>query len=407
MTGSDAADFVSYHGPNAGSALAAGLANAPPCGPDQAVTPAESSEPTFRWLDELLEDPALLAPPQPLIPHLAYAGRVTLLSGREKSGKSTFVAQGVAAASLGEGFLDEETVPTTTLWLALDEPVGDLARRLVEGGADPLRVAVRTRRPDAVVSLDDLAAATNARVIVVDSLTNYASGVITEGGSAFQWQPLLDEIRAVARQREIAVILVHHANKANGTYRDSTAIAASVDLVLEFGKRPDDQTERIVRAAGRFPIGDVVLQYENGLYRVSGGEETVAVVSEQRRLEVLELLEEAEPEGLSYAQWFRESGQSRSTFNRIRRTLHRAGLVLSPAETRYSRYRITDRGAEAVRSRQSNRQPLEMRHPDGTPQFQGGPREFHGTPGTTGDSEAVPVEPSVGGGVSGARSYGE
>jgi hypothetical protein len=44
-----------------------------------------------RPLSELLADPALLVEPVEVMPHLLVAGGVTLLSGREKTGKSTLV----------------------------------------------------------------------------------------------------------------------------------------------------------------------------------------------------------------------------------------------------------------------------------------------------------------------------
>ena len=51
-------------------------------------------------LQELLEDPELLQPPIEIIPKLAWKGRVTLLYGQEKLGKSTYIAAALAALTM-------------------------------------------------------------------------------------------------------------------------------------------------------------------------------------------------------------------------------------------------------------------------------------------------------------------
>jgi hypothetical protein len=87
--------------------------------------------PSVRSLRELLEDPSLLEPPKALIPHIAYRGRVTLISGQDKAGKSTLLTQAAACLSAGLLFLDHQLQPTgkRALWIALDEDLGDFVRR--------------------------------------------------------------------------------------------------------------------------------------------------------------------------------------------------------------------------------------------------------------------------------------
>ena len=83
-----------------------------------------------RSLREWMVDPELLRPPRIILPHVAVEGRVTLLSGREKIGKSTFVGAVVAAASRGESVLGAPpNAPVSTLWYAIDEPASDAVRR--------------------------------------------------------------------------------------------------------------------------------------------------------------------------------------------------------------------------------------------------------------------------------------
>jgi RecA-family ATPase len=65
----------------------------------------DAPESTAHTLRDWLGDPEILKPPRVIVPHLAVEGRVTLLSGREKIGKSTLAAGAVAAASLGASWL--------------------------------------------------------------------------------------------------------------------------------------------------------------------------------------------------------------------------------------------------------------------------------------------------------------
>lgn len=57
-----------------------------------------------RPLREWLENEELLRPPPVVVPLLLHQGRATLLSGREKIGKTTLVACAVSAASRGESW---------------------------------------------------------------------------------------------------------------------------------------------------------------------------------------------------------------------------------------------------------------------------------------------------------------
>ena len=62
------------------------------------ITPIPAP-PLYRSLAELLADPSLLQPPTIVADRFAWRGRVTLLAGREKSGKSTLSAFLVASVS--------------------------------------------------------------------------------------------------------------------------------------------------------------------------------------------------------------------------------------------------------------------------------------------------------------------
>src|SRR5205823_9716466 len=72
-------------------------------------------------LRELLANPAALQPPAPIVPGLAWAGRLTLVAAREGVGKSTLFAAVAAAVTTGGEFLGERCVQGTVLWVLVEE----------------------------------------------------------------------------------------------------------------------------------------------------------------------------------------------------------------------------------------------------------------------------------------------
>src|SRR5207247_10556539 len=70
-------------------------------GPD----PTDERAGRSRSLAEILTDPDARKPPPPVVPGLAWAGRITLVSAREGVGKSTLFAAAAAAITTGGEFL--------------------------------------------------------------------------------------------------------------------------------------------------------------------------------------------------------------------------------------------------------------------------------------------------------------
>lgn len=214
-------------------------------------------------LSELYQFPELLAAPPAIIPGIAYAGRVTLISGREKSGKSTLIGQASAALSRGGSFLGDELLPLPPLWYAIDEPLPDTVQRERQFDADPETTFIFDERPSA----DDMRAeieSTGARVVVVDTLTELWRGKIRSENDASEIGPFLRPFVDVARDTGVALILLYHATKSGDGYRGSADIGATVDIILTLRQpgtspRPDaawddvkeDDGRRILEGRGR------------------------------------------------------------------------------------------------------------------------------------------------------------
>lgn len=73
----------------------------------------------------------------------------------------------------------------------------------------------------------------------------------------------MDRLGALARDAGAAFVLNHHATKKDGHYRDSTAIGAGVDAILEMRASTDGpDTRRVVEARSRSSIGVRDYAYE-------------------------------------------------------------------------------------------------------------------------------------------------
>lgn len=214
-----------------------------------------------RWrLDELFENDDIMRPPPAIVPRLAWSGRSTLLAAREKSGKSTLIGYVAAQVTQGGTFLGEPCQRGVVLLVGLEENPGDTARRLRHFGADPSRLHLVTHftgdprtRPDEIAAHVDAVA---PMLIIVDSLSAWSDGMIQDDNNATQMTAVLKPLSDLAHLRGMAVIVVHHARKADGRSRGSTAITAGADVVCEFFP-PDedaDPTLRRMRSAGRVPL---------------------------------------------------------------------------------------------------------------------------------------------------------
>lgn len=87
--------------------------------------------------------------------------------------------------------------------------------------------------------------------MIIDPLREAHGGRENESDDMAPW---LRAIRSVSHQTNTAIVVSHHAGKASGSYRGSTAIRASFDDELQF-TREDSESESeirgVLRAEGR------------------------------------------------------------------------------------------------------------------------------------------------------------
>ncbi len=222
----------------------------------------------YRTLAEYLADPTILEPPETIVPRLAWRGRVTLLAAREKDGKSTLAGAAAAAVTRGATFLDGIAMRGVVVLAALEEHPGEIARRLVGFDADPSMVHIATHTEMTPVSELEMAVGQIRPVLViVDTLSAMAEGKL-EDGSAKAWQPLMAALTKLARVFNCAVIIVHHSRKSDGAYRDSTAIGANVDCIIEMHSDDRDPNARHLKARARFPVPNCTIRYNGTGYEM-------------------------------------------------------------------------------------------------------------------------------------------
>lgn len=226
----------------------------------------------WRTLAEILDDPQALAPPEAVVPRLAWRGRVTLLAAREKDGKSTIATAGAAAVTRGTPFLDGKPGdPAAVLWVAVEEHPHDLAQRAVQFGADPDRLVVLGLTDEPLETLRAAVADVKPALLVIDTLPTWADRWVEDARSATSWTPVMVALTALARESDAALLILHHSRKSDGAYRDSSAIGAGVDVILEMSRHPEDPNLRTVKARGRWPMQGFVVRLVGDGFELGGG----------------------------------------------------------------------------------------------------------------------------------------
>jgi hypothetical protein len=230
-----------------------------------------SDSPGYLMLEDALAQPELLAPPPAVVPRFAYEGRVTGFGSEPKFGKSTLAGQMTACLARGEPFLDEPLTAAPSLWLALDEPIGDVVRRLVHFGADH-GVALVTQRPG-LIDLETMIKDLSAKLLVVDTITEFAGGLVEDGNSAQQWQPVYAALRGICQRTNCAGLLLDHTGKANPhSLVGSLHKMAGCDLVLTMAGTEDSPRIRHLRARGRIACTDFSLAWDGERNTLHTGE---------------------------------------------------------------------------------------------------------------------------------------
>ena len=189
---------------------------------------------------------------------LAARGYLTVLAGRPGEAKSWLMLALADAVDRGAewvaGYLTGLRCRQGGA-LVVDAENGPrlMARRFTLMGMDAngVRVADATgiRFPDDIEELESLIELTGPDLVVLDSLRRLAPGA--KENDSDEMAPLVGELARVARERDVAIVLIHHRSTKlhSSDMRGSSAILDQADLgfVLERVERDPDKHRRRLR----------------------------------------------------------------------------------------------------------------------------------------------------------------
>lgn len=182
--------------------------------------------------------------------YFSWRKRITLLVGREKaSGKSTFCTF-EAMSVLRKGL--------RVLWISPDEPRDDVVYRLMKAGvekyAEQCIIASDMDMPSTWKELVGYIVDTEPDLVILDSIHSIIpivnNGKVPDNSEGAEWQRLLALLRPLATKLGLAIVWLHHANKASGVSTGSIGITAAVDVIvhLQTAHKPN---RRILSFMGR------------------------------------------------------------------------------------------------------------------------------------------------------------
>lgn len=207
--------------------------------------------------------------PQPpvdwIVEGLISAGSVNIFYGEGGSKKTYALLDMMVCVSNGDDWLGFKTKKCNTL--IIDEESGK--HRILRRLGDTLRGHNADEcTPIHVISLAgfDLGdhawvaelttqiVTTSSRLIVIDALADVMPG--RDENLVKDVQPIFLALRQIAELLQIAIIIIHHANKGKGDYRGSTSIKGAIDLLIQVESEPKSDliTFRTIKARDTDPL---------------------------------------------------------------------------------------------------------------------------------------------------------
>lgn len=191
-------------------------------------------------------------------------GKLSLLEGNPKLGKSTLTADIIARITTGEpfpGHTERRTPRCAVLCSAEDGPADTIVPRLTVAGADLSRVSIATgiKLPDDKEAwigldkhLDELEAhitEVDAQLLIIDPLMAYLGDVNAHKDQDVR--AALGPLMAMLDRTGCAALLVRHLNKASGSDivtrgGGSIGISGAARLGMFVGRHPDDDERRVL-----------------------------------------------------------------------------------------------------------------------------------------------------------------
>ncbi len=200
-------------------------------------------------LRELDVERMLSTPPPPvpwIVEPILARGCVTMLAGREGRGKSMLALALASAIGRATGLIDVAGMRVGlsghVLYVDAENGEHEAHRRIhglsVQSGMFRYFEANGFDLKRQMVLLEELVKKHKPDVLILDSLRSLAPGL--DENDSMQAEAALRPLVRLAQQLNIAILILHHASRASGEYRGSTAIGAAVELGFTLSRIEDD-----------------------------------------------------------------------------------------------------------------------------------------------------------------------
>jgi hypothetical protein len=332
--------------------VAASAAPSTPAASAQSVQPP--STPRWRALTDLLKQ--TFPEPTWIIPDLLSAG-VTILAGRPKRAKKSWLMLDLARAVAGDGQTlgSLDVAHGDVLYLALEDSDRRLQSRfekLLAGDAPPTQHAFdyateweRFEPGTTGLPMLELWLQTHpaARLVVIDTLAKVRAA--SKPGSVYEQDyAALQGVMSLAKKyTDVAFVIVHHTRKSGADdaleeISGSFGLTGGVDDIWVIRRVGEDATlSAIGRNLPREKDVALVWHEETARWSVAGDAQTFHR-SKQRQV-ILDALIEAEPDGMTPRELSELTGEPSANIRMLLSKMTRDGQVVKRA---YGRYAVVD-----------------------------------------------------------------
>jgi hypothetical protein len=295
----------------------------------------------------------LLSEPDEVIPWVLEGylaeGRLTLLAGPPKLGKTTLAYDAVTHIAAGEPFLGRAVSQGKVLVLGLEEHRSDIIARFRDDNSEGLEGLIKVQFPpfpyDTTVlrELETYIKREGIRLVLLDTLhawwnlhdENDAAEVLRKG------MPLVQCIHSTSA----AWLSIVHTRKGSGVHgeeiRGSSALLGMVDISISMKRTQGAKEDRILEAVTRYreTPQELIVEYRDGEY-VAIGDPQIAS-TESRAESLYDALTE---EGQNLGQLSGKTGMSKQDISRgislLGERVKREGKGVKCDPYRYSRNTI-------------------------------------------------------------------
>ena len=187
------------------------------------------------------------------VSNLLFAGGLSLLSSKPKTGKTSILKHLALCLARGENFLNRSSTKTKVLFFALEENAKKLQEAFKEMSASDEDILIITRRPkqDVREAFIEIVKKHSPCFIIVDTLGKLER--IEDFNSYSEVSSTIAEYESLARETNSHILLSHHLSKGDKDSEDgilgSTALFGAVDTAIFLrkdsdGKRSISTTQR-------------------------------------------------------------------------------------------------------------------------------------------------------------------